>query len=1492
MNKVISQHLNDLHLSSLYTPIQKMPHNNLSEARAKYFEKLKTNDVTQPIYPHFPQGPHFLNSREQLPKNRMGLFYKCLKNYSPNPTSPQLSVTLSEVIDSLKETRDSVGLAIHLLHLYPFSMIDNICVDGKHGCASKEQIVDTILRHVLNEGKNMGSMLWISVPNDNALKNILKEEARLHKISTLPDPLHDKGGGSWATHMVLEKLDRKYNNSDNVLGSYIISKQRMETKFDAMKRHFEKFQPHYILDHHCPIEISTIKRLRKACDLFRYGYNIEKMKASKNNHLAFIRVPDDIHQVVDMTIKEKGGCASLNFVMKKVMKFIETEGTSKMELFRNAIIMMRHISHGEESLQCNQDRRWVFALNRDNMREIEDSIDEDGSETSSSDEEDMAPPWQYKENGGHRVSTMIGNKLELSQENLGKTIFRSLSSMEEMLGADFTDYERSKDLLKHTIIGLPHGCNLRSKTDPTKMCRMRFSDIQSKFVHIRGHHRMSQEIQNTLEALGNKSPCQLQSEEEWLDDQGIFHVYDQEQLMRKENIGDLYHQFYRLHLSLKQAITSLFELRQETDGYYKDMISKKKTRMRYETDKSKIKEMKKEIRQFVKEQQAFVQEEEVLAAWVLTDKVFEDHILALERAVAKQKEVNDLFHRHGHELQQMAMAKADLIGAKLVDGWRDAIHKSGGKNIASISPEHCMQHLGSDQNSGSNMFETVILGLAGQQVRHKAKAIEIHHLPYKEGMGDSDQQTGFLQARQISGKVDISNEVSERPDRERPLVETVTSEINLDDCTPSTEKVIQVLKQDDQMPIIERCRMLKDIPLGIDDRTLPPSNTKYQSVGHENLTAKSLVPYNRSMQANPPAPMCVQSICTIHRKRGVDKTWMDEPSELIKLAKYSEKLMANDRVLTLDQYSTMERWSNSSTIKIDARHFSPNDIRRFVGGTKMLPGSQIVRVGKGSDEGTTTYEPIDPRTIYVDVRDFKDLLFYLICLMRRSDMSVSLYKILVVKAFMNVLNIMFALTESGSSRMQKSMDWVIRKNTSPYRLDKSDKERMWITFLNAVTTLNCNRSGQFTDFFSVRLSRHGDASMIPIKIAPEHSFSYEREGHIDDLDMYQLLSSIDIPYNVLDSQNMKMEVNHQDFFARQGCLISKLRKQYQSEITLFHDKKPGAQLVMTEEIDNIEKHWKRPPTKAIIPKHPENASPIQVPQWEYIMSQSSFMKQHKKDLSVHRSFDMTPTQKMSDKDLDRYDAEINHVRSKTCVICLDPFENRPLEGLNCVYKELEIDFRTKERIQDNVRLEMNTDLWKRFQGYVSECIDKKAMEGGHDIDVVEANGMHLFHRSCLRQYIQLKTLELGQEPIKCPICNAVVYSINEKANILRNIDELSSRLGEYAMSDVIASYNTDDLINLKNDPGANTLSRYFQSNALGDKKDMKEDQNILDEVTGVVKPVDIDFLKKKDPAIGENIRESYINFAIKSNDRTFNPSWLAKTAINSNIFETRPIECC
>ena len=1434
-----------------------MPQDNISEARANYFEKLETNKVTQAIYPHFPQGPHFINGKEPLPKNMNTLHQKCVKTYCPNVTNPQITATLSEVIENLKDTRDSVGLAIHLLHLFPFGMLDGIRVDSKHRCTSKEQIVDAILRGVLEEKGSDSSLLWVNIPNDNALKNILKEEARFHTIAALPDPL--KGGnGSWANYMVMDKFDRKYNNVERVLGYYIISKRRMETKCDAMKRHFVKFQPHYILEKHCPVEISTIKRLRKACDLFKYGYRIEKLNSSKKHHLGFIRVPDGIHELVDGAISEKCGCVSLNVVIKKLMKCIETDGINQMELFRSTVTLIRHISHGNETIQCDPDRRWVFALNYD-----EHGTEDDESGSSSSEDADMCGT---KKDGGNRAaSTVRGNKLELNKENLGNTIFRSLSSLEEKLQTDFSDYENSNHVLKHVIIGFPYGCHLRSKEDPTRMCRMRFSDIPSKFCHIRGHHRMSQEIQNTLGILGNKSPCQLQSEEEWLHEQGLLHVYDTEQLMRKEKLGDLYHQLYRLHLSLKQAVTSLFELRQGTDSYYKDVIAGRKLRLRQEKDRDKIKLLKREVRQLIQEQRAFVQEEEAVAAWVLPDDVFEDHILAIERAVTRQTEVNQLFNRHGHELQRLALSKADLIGAKLVDGWKDAIDKSGGNNLACIPPEQCMQYMGDDKKIGSNMFETMVLGLAGQHVRHKSEAVNVHLQPYIDGMGDSGEES----------KHDLK-------------VAASTSQTG--GCTSSLDSP-ERRPDDDTQPQVNTCHVERCLPLGLDDRTLPPPD---QRIGVQNQLTDGLISCHRSEQSDPSH---IRSLCTTSRKRTLPNAQGEAYSDLIKMTKYSEKMMGNDRVLTLDEYSIMKRFCNSSTIKIDVRHFSPNDMKKFVGGTKLLPGSQIVRVGKGSDESTTTYEPIDPQTIYVDVRDFKDLLFYLICMMRRSDIPVSLHRGRIVKAFMNVLNVMFALTDSGSFRIEKCMDWVIRQNTSMYVLGKRDRERMWITFLNAITALNGNRNGEFSNFFCVRLSRHGDASMIPVKIAPEHSFSYEQEGSIADINIYQHLSAWDVPHNELDKIR-KTRVDHQDFFERQGHLISKLREQYQDEITLFHEKKSGTQLVVSGERSDFDKHSKRPHLKAILPKCSEKTCPPSAssPNWEYMVTHSLFMKQHKKDMSVHRNFDMTPSHEMSENDLQSYDTEINHIRSKVCVICLDSFDNRPLEGLNCVYKELEIEFRKNKRVKDGVRLEMNADLWKDFQGYVSQTIDKKGLKGeNHSHNVVEANGMHLFHRSCLRQYIQRKALDLATESIGCPICNTVIYSKDEKINILRNIDELSSRLGEYAMSDEVASYNTDDLINLKNDHtthGGDILSRYFQSNALGDKKIIREDQNILDEMGGVVKPIEIDFLKRKDPNLASETRERYANFAINSDDQMFNPQWLARSVINSNTFETSTVQCC
>lgn len=1398
----------------------------LSDLRANYFDKLRASQITKPIYPNYPQGPQFISATDQVPKSRTCLLKKCKESYFSNSTDLKISMGISEVVGSLVESRDNEGLAVHLLHLYPFEMIKKIYADEKFDCKIEDQAVDIILREVLERHEDL--IQWIGVPNDNTLKNTLMEEARMYKTNALLDPLKSNEG-QWGS-LLLQKIDVKYLRSGMILGVYVMNRTRLQTKVAVMKDHFTKYKPHYIMGKHCPVEITLIKRLKKACEVFNYGYSIEKLRPAKKEKLGFIKVPEKIAEWIDNAVQIKQGSASLNYVIKELMSNLASSETNKFELFQSIIHLLRHISERKDGSQDIKDIRWIFAVNKNTDNESDTESESD----LSSDEEDMA----------RGIATIAGCKLELTSDNLGKYLFNSLSSLEMKYNVDFTNYKENADLLKSVIIGFPHACGLRSKSDPTQMCRMRFSDIPSKFSHVRGYHRMSQNIQGTLESLGNNSPCQLQSEEEWLDKNGILHVYDTEKLMKIENLGHLYEEFYRLHYSLKEAIASICLLRKRTIDYYDKQIEIEKAKICLEPDKHRVKNIKQDIHKLKMDKKAFALEGETLYAWLLPETVVEDHMIALEKAVQNQREVNELFYRHQFELQKNAQSKIDMIGQKLVDGWKDSVHKTGGKNFASIAPEQCMQYMGDGKKSGSNMFATMVLGLAGQHVRHRAQSNDIHHRPYEEWISpqkdkrcDDDNQS-----------LDAGN-CDERKER------------CLNKSFPSTQ-----YPDEEEKAVVETCAMSKEIPLGSDDRTLPPSSSL------STWTSSSLIPIEKGRHSS-------------QRKRRCDTSLEPEPSELVKLAKLSEQYMSDDKVLRVDEYQLMKKWSSSPTIKIDARHFSPTDMKQFVGGTKLLPGSQIVRVGKGSDFDTTTYEPIDPRTIYVDVRDYKDLLFYLILLMRRDDLPAYKFKMMVVNAFVNVLNVMFALTENGSYRMQKCLDTVIRSKTSS--LNKKDKDFMWLVLLNAIVALNKNQDGKFTDFFCVRLSRHGDASMVPAKIAPESSYSYARERAIDDGKLYDMLSSDKIIFHFPVKENIR--VDHQDFFKRQTLLIKKLQDQYKNEIACLHDRKQSGELVITETVRSFEKSSSRPSTKYILPKQQGQIALGAAPQWEFTIPQSTFLKHHKKELTRHRSFDMTPTPKLPNEDLERYDAEINHVRSEICAICLDTFDSRPLEGLNCVYKELELEFRKRYGVRDGDRLELNADMWKQFQLFVSENIDKKARKNMHN-EIIEANGMHLFHRSCLRQYIQRKVLEMKDEPIPCPICNVNIYTVEEKAIILRNIDELSSRLGEYAMSDNIALHNTDEMINLKNSVGTNPLIRYLQGNGLGDK-DIKEDQSFQDEMKGVVKPVEIDYFKKQ-PEMLQHIQKAYKEFVIEREDKDFTPLHLAKAAIDTNLFATNTVQCC
>lgn len=180
-----------------------------------------------------------------------------------------------------------------------------------------------------------------------------------------------------------------------------------------------------------------------------------------------------------------------------------------------------------------------------------------------------------------------------------------------------------------------------------------------------------------------------------------------------------------------------------------------------------------------------------------------------------------------------------------------------------------------------------------------------------------------------------------------------------------------------------------------------------------------------------------------------------------------------------------------------------------------------------------------------------------------------------------------------------------------------------------------------------------------------------------------------------------------------------------------------------------------------------------------------------------RCYDSRPAQLMKCKeDLHEYDNEINSFRKHTCHICLEEFSNRPLEGFNCVYRKTEKEFKDKNGIDTHVAIGKNETLFKDYLKYVSGQIATVAEETRRD---VECNGMHIFHKSCLRRYIQMEALDPMTKNILCPICREIVYNQSEKMAILSNLNEVACQLLLNMEHDLLSERDDDSMINLKRD---------------------------------------------------------------------------------------------
>lgn len=157
------------------------------------------------------------------------------------------------------------------------------------------------------------------------------------------------------------------------------------------------------------------------------------------------------------------------------------------------------------------------------------------------------------------------------------------------------------------------------------------------------------------------------------------------------------------------------------------------------------------------------------------------------------------------------------------------------------------------------------------------------------------------------------------------------------------------------------------------------------------------------------------------------------------------------------------------------------------------------------------------------------------------------------------------------------------------------------------------------------------------------------------------------------------------------------------------------------------------------------------------------------------------------------ETEINTYQKEQCQICLEPFSTRPIEGFNCSYKEAEGEFLRTKGYDGTSYLVDNGEMTTEFNAFVTEKIDKAKPVSYVD----HSTGMHLFHKDCIRRFIQMKALDSMCESICCPICRKVIYNSREKDTILFNIYDAACNL-MIGLQEDVKTLQSDEIINLKN----------------------------------------------------------------------------------------------
>ena len=517
-------------------------------------------------------------------------------------------------------------------------------------------------------------------------------------------------------------------------------------------------------------------------------------------------------------------------------------------------------------------------------------------------------------------------------------------------------------------------------------------------------------------------------------------------------------------------------------------------------------------------------------------------------------------------------------------------------------------------------------------------------------------------------------------------------------------------------------------------------------------------------------------------------------------------------------YRTLQHWekeSAKSLLRIDARHIDLDGLKKFMlPGESLYPGEDVVRFGKGSspsNSAVTALEICDPTNIYVDVRDCREVLFALLTLLKNnSPQEHGSAVVTFTTSLVNALDLIFQLSRKGRTEMFA----LIRKRLQRPALEQSGVHHLelgaWKLFLSSVAYLNSNSDQRLNELFRIRYHRHGDPSGVVVSSSGYDESYPARAG--STLAVCEVLETKADPTGLplQCSPKVLVQESHGQLFRDQRALVERTRKTFVKEVSSLKRRKGSPTLIeMREEV---------PVKKLHVGLLAENPCESSGPETDVRVRNVPLAAVLHPEGESMRSFDSRPMHMMTRiEELREYDREVNDFRRKKCSICLEAFSNRPLEGFNCVYRDAERKYRLERGIAAGVSILEDSKAYRDYLEYVAGL----AAESGNQCrEDVETNGMHLFHKSCIRRHIQLGALDLRSPAILCPCCRETIYDQTEKTTLLSNLNDVACRLLLNLDDQLLANRCDDEIIDLKK-PGV------WESKLVPKEADMKDFKQYL-----------------------------------------------------------------